>query len=391
MIVNNTGGVLNQSAIRPGYNSNKILITGNRIVNNGISVVGSGTTSYNENIKIINNSIYNGYIGPFLTKNLVVKGNTIKNYLPGSGQPASMIHSGGYNLNMHITGNDLGNDDAINYGQRAISLTPANDSGVTIQGNNLGLFTPWTAGRTWYVAHGYPPGLIMKNNHSLESQVVNSANPLVIPAFGNLITVNGTTSFSYISHADYESYPGRVITLYFTDALTITSGANLVLNGNFVTAAGSTLTLCFTDTTDTGVWHEVSRNNGLNVSPNTDLSGNIGAAAKRFLNIYTSHLSGENNTLTYKANSHLITGYTDTPFMYIDYTGRVGVGVGTSPDASAKLDVGSTTSGFLPPRMTTTQKNAISSPAEGLMVYDLTLHKLSIYTGAAWQTVTSAP
>jgi hypothetical protein len=58
-------------------------------------------------------------------------------------------------------------------------------------------------------------------------------------------------------------------------------------------------------------------------------------------------------------------------------------------DASAVMDIVSTTKGFLPPRMTTTQKNAISSPAEGLMVYDTTLHKLCIYTGSAWETITS--
>lgn len=45
--------------------------------------------------------------------------------------------------------------------------------------------------------------------------------------------------------------------------------------------------------------------------------------------------------------------------------------------------------GFLPPKMTTTQKNAISSPVEGLVVYDLTLHKLCIYTGASWEVITS--
>jgi hypothetical protein len=56
---------------------------------------------------------------------------------------------------------------------------------------------------------------------------------------------------------------------------------------------------------------------------------------------------------------------------------------------SAKLSVDSTTSGFLPPRMTTTEKNAIVAPASGLMVYDTTLGKLCVYTGAAWETITS--
>ena len=55
---------------------------------------------------------------------------------------------------------------------------------------------------------------------------------------------------------------------------------------------------------------------------------------------------------------------------------------------SALLQVNSTTKGFLPPRMTTTQKNAISSPAAGLVVYDTTLAKLCVYT-TAWETITS--
>ena len=67
-----------------------------------------------------------------------------------------------------------------------------------------------------------------------------------------------------------------------------------------------------------------------------------------------------------------------------------GLGIGTtSPDASAILDAQSTTKGVRMPNMTTTQKNAIASPAAGLMVFDTTLAKLCVYSGAAWQTVTS--
>jgi hypothetical protein len=63
---------------------------------------------------------------------------------------------------------------------------------------------------------------------------------------------------------------------------------------------------------------------------------------------------------------------------------------GTFTDvSSAILNVNSTTQGVLFPRMTTTQKNAIASPATGLVVYDNTLNKLSVFTGATWETVTS--
>lgn len=68
--------------------------------------------------------------------------------------------------------------------------------------------------------------------------------------------------------------------------------------------------------------------------------------------------------------------------------GKLGIGT-VSPDASALVDMTSTTTGLLPPRMTTTQKNAISSPAEGLIVYDLTLHKLCVRTASTWEVITS--
>jgi hypothetical protein len=60
-----------------------------------------------------------------------------------------------------------------------------------------------------------------------------------------------------------------------------------------------------------------------------------------------------------------------------------------SHNSSAIVQINSTTRGFLPPRMTTTQKNAIATPASGLVVYDSTLNKLAVYTGSAWETVTS--
>jgi len=72
----------------------------------------------------------------------------------------------------------------------------------------------------------------------------------------------------------------------------------------------------------------------------------------------------------------------------LDSSGNLGIGT-TSPSASAILDAQSTTKGVRMPNMTTTQKNAISSPAAGLMVFDTTLSKLCVYTGAAWQTITS--
>ena len=69
------------------------------------------------------------------------------------------------------------------------------------------------------------------------------------------------------------------------------------------------------------------------------------------------------------------------------------VGIGTvTPDASSVLDVSSTTQGMLTPRMTTTQRNAITTPANGLMVYDTTLKSFYYYdtTISAWVSMNAA-
>lgn len=52
--------------------------------------------------------------------------------------------------------------------------------------------------------------------------------------------------------------------------------------------------------------------------------------------------------------------------------------------ASAAFQINSTTQAFLPPRMTTTQMNAISSPAEGALIYNTTTTTLKLYDGGAW-------
>jgi len=56
----------------------------------------------------------------------------------------------------------------------------------------------------------------------------------------------------------------------------------------------------------------------------------------------------------------------------------------TSPDSTALLTMSSTTLGFLPPRMTTTQRDAISSPATGLEIYNTTTNLYNFYNGTAW-------
>jgi len=56
----------------------------------------------------------------------------------------------------------------------------------------------------------------------------------------------------------------------------------------------------------------------------------------------------------------------------------------TTPNGSAALDITSTTSGLLPPRMTEAQRNVITSPAAGLTVYDTTTNSNWFFNGTIW-------
>src|SRR5688572_23336586 len=71
---------------------------------------------------------------------------------------------------------------------------------------------------------------------------------------------------------------------------------------------------------------------------------------------------------------------------------NVGIGT-TTPDASAILDLRSTTKGVLLPRLTAAQVNAIPNPAKGLMVFNETVNQVWVNTGTPgaplWQVVSA--
>ena len=141
----------------------------------------------------------------------------------------------------------------------------------------------------------------------------------------------------------------------------------------------------------------------LNNGRNTDNAVAIGYLAAKFVS------AGGNNTRS--ANSIFI-GYDTRPLDSLQLNqiviGYQAVGIGsnttrignasttqthldgsltigdTTLDPSAILDVTSTTQGILFPRMTTTQRNAIATPADGLVIYNTTDNKLQVRAGGAW-------
>lgn len=78
------------------------------------------------------------------------------------------------------------------------------------------------------------------------------------------------------------------------------------------------------------------------------------------------------------------------PLLLIGIGSHAQVGIGTTnPDPSAKLEVASTTKGFLPPRLTTTQRDAIPSPADGLVIFNTTMGALETYS-SGWKRLALA-
>lgn len=73
---------------------------------------------------------------------------------------------------------------------------------------------------------------------------------------------------------------------------------------------------------------------------------------------------------------------------YSSYSQSVGINnTGASPDPSAMLDIQSTSKGVLIPRMNTTLRTGISSPATGLLVFDTTTGSFWYFTGASWKNL----
>ncbi len=87
---------------------------------------------------------------------------------------------------------------------------------------------------------------------------------------------------------------------------------------------------------------------------------------------------------------HLISSLIFILFFSLNHISAQSVGVnsdGSSPDASAMLDVKSANKGILVPRTDTAIVNALGTPADGLLIYNTSDKQFYFYTGSRWNAV----
>lgn len=181
--------------------------------------------------------------------------------------------------------------------------------------------------------------MIKRNGAAIDFRLADDSGFCGINAGATIIKGSGTTSAT-TSLLVQNSVGTAALTV--RDDLTSTFGGNTIINGSFTNNAGI----------------------ASNINTTLYISGflNVNGASQSVAGLNTTRLCAQTD---------------------------LSVGFQGGADASSITELRSTTKGFLPPRMTTTQKNAIASPATGLVVYDTTLNKLAVFT-TVWEAVTSS-
>lgn len=146
-------------------------------------------------------------------------------------------------------------------------------------------------------------------------------------------------------------------------------------------------------TTDAGFKFDVNgtaRINNIFYISNPSYTGNIriesiGNNQQRIVGAYGENITwGPDNAIRINSGETYVSGSFLGSGWWMQSNGATVLGAQAAAAASALLDIRSTTRGFLPPRMTTTQKTAIATPATGLQVFDTTLNQMSYYNGTTW-------
>jgi hypothetical protein len=230
-------------------------------------------------------------------------------------------------------------------------------------------------------SNGGSAALRVVSNHPLQLWTNNSERARIF-ANGN-VGINTTTDAGYRLDVNGSVRATGSISAASAIARGTFLNQTLVATANNDVLVGLEINPTFTNGAFTGV-----KNNWINLVGNASINFTNQLYLKRgdVDVLFASSAETQLKTVSSSAPLKFFVGSTSQYAQFFASTGNLLLqNGGTFTDiASARLAVNSTTQGFLPPRMTTTQKNAIASPATGLMVYDTTLNLISVYNGTMW-------
>lgn len=251
------------------------------------------------------------------------------------------------------------------WGGSAFSNSLITDNGTTVTiptlaATNDALISGITVGKGGgAVASNTAVGL-----NALAGNSTGTANAAYGTNAGRFITGSGNTAIG--NTALNSNTSGGLNTAVGRDALRgiIASGNNtgLGVNAGYYLANGSTV-------------HTNGDNSvfiGFNSRAGADnLTNQVVIAGTTGIGLSSSNTTKIGNTSTTQTHLH----------------GSLTIGNTTTLDASAIADFRSTTKGFLMPRMNNTERNAITSPATGLQIFNTSTNVLNYYNGSAWKGI----
>jgi len=365
-----TGNVLQQSSSLAYDDTTKAFsVIGNQNATTNISVVNTDTTNASSRARV---SVTSGTIIGSMTS---IIGNDFYlgtesahnvNFTTAGTTRFNLINSTG-NLNIGTLASDIG----ARLGVRGSGSTSATKTLLVRNLANTDLLTIWDDG-----AIG----------------VNTSTNA------GFRLDVNGTAAFRDAITLSNAGDRGRITWggSYFTFQALGTQGISLMLPSGTraLSIPQATGNVLINTTTDAGFKLDVNGTARVNSTATTGLTitqgasgdgiviqngGYIQMASTRF-RAFSSAFQFQDISYNTRVNLSM------SGFSYFNSGGNYTFGSLTEV-TSAIVNVDSTTKGFLPPRMTTTQKNAIASPATGLQIYDTTLNRPCFYDGTTWITL----
>jgi hypothetical protein len=157
--------------------------------------------------------------------------------------------------------------------------------------------------------------------------------------------------------------------------------------------------------TDTGMYYPATNTLGFSTSGTLKMSidtaniistvrhRGIGGSASAPAYSFAGAVSGQNNTGMFQFTPGYL-DFSSSGTNSMRLTGgllleRAGINGATTADASAALELAATGFGFLPPRMLTTERDAIGAPATGLEIYNTDVNKPQFYNGTNWSSIPS--